>query len=98
MARPVAERAWKWAHGHEELSPAVYVDFGLDTDIHKSLFQLAVQTSKATAKNIDRILGNGKAITKFVRKWNKMVRVRHPDTSAVYGLRYKTSWDILNGG
>jgi hypothetical protein len=69
-------------------SPAVVVDFGIDTSRHLGALQYAVRGG-ATAYDLDRVLGDGPAITQLVRG------VRHQPYADVI---FRTAYDSFVWG
>lgn len=65
-------------------SPAAIVDFGIDRPSHLGALQYAVH-SGVTAYELDRVLGDGPAITRLVRAI--------PDQP--YQIEFRTSYDLL---
>jgi hypothetical protein len=67
-------------------SPATCVDFGLDTSDHYAAMQRAVKQG-LTAYELDRILGNGQAITRLVAFASPDRQFRH--------IKFATAYDDL---
>ena len=83
MARPVAERVYRWAKEQDELSPAAIVDFGIDSPVHAAALIAAVENG-ASAEDLDKALGNGKKLTRLVKKFVPNMLVG-----------FQTSWDMM---
>jgi hypothetical protein len=86
MARPVAERVWRWGKGTDELSPAAIVDFGME-EIGNQLAIKEAIANGATAEELDKALGNGRKIQKLVKRYA-------PDFG---DFTFHTSWDVMAG-
>jgi len=87
MARPVAERMHRWASGleDEDLTPAMRVDFGVDSVVHACALAKAVQAG-ATLKELDHALGHGRRLSALVRKYVPSMLVG-----------FRTSYDEMEG-
>ena len=83
MIRPLTNDTYDALMLDMPLRSAMVVDFGVDTQEHHRLLQRAVRAG-GTIQELDDILGDGKKITAFVKKYVT-------DTKIIF----KTSYDIM---
>jgi hypothetical protein len=60
------------------------VDFGLQSDRHYGALQYAVRNDGVTREELDRVVGDGEAITTLIRPGNPY-----------WGVTFQTAWDDL---
>lgn len=86
MARPVAERLYRWGQGQDELLASTLVDFGIDSPVHEAALKEVVRHG-ATVEELDKALGYGRRITKLVKRYAPMFA----------GVSFYTSYDVMAG-
>ena len=82
--RQLAERMFVTLMMDTQISPAMGIDFGIDTPDHYRALQVAVR-SGATVEVLDRALGSGPELTKMIQLWAP--EFEH--------LKWKTAYDLL---
>ena len=78
MIRNVTESTFNNLMLDMPLTPAGYVDFGVETDGHYALLQQAVREGTVTIEDLDKALGNGSALTEIARKQGSNIVFRTP--------------------
>ena len=86
MVRPVAQDLFNSLMWDVWPRPAAQVDFGLKTQEHYEALQGPVRTGEIHAEDLDRVLGNGWAITELVRGCSS-----NPHKQ----ITFVTDWDLM---
>src|SRR3954449_11285767 len=91
--RPVTRDVYNALMGDEWPSQAGVIDFGIHSRRHFGALQWAVKCDGVTMEQLDRALGNGKALDRLISPRNPYRGV-HFETNREGGLQVEPKWEI----